>query len=91
MDAYTISDLARQTGLTEGKIKTALKGITPTHTLNNGYYKLYSVEVLREELIRRNQDLLVALGFLPKEEVEEETWSSYSANIVDDEAEEGIA
>jgi hypothetical protein len=64
MEAYTMAGLARETGLTEARVKTVLTGVAPTFTLNNGYYKLYSLEVFRRELARRNQDILIALGYV---------------------------
>lgn len=62
MDFYTISDLARKTGLTVAKVKNTLKGVEPQATMSDGYYKLYSLELLRERLIEANADLLRALG-----------------------------
>lgn len=63
-DVYTIADLARKTGLTQAKVKNALKGVEPALTVSDGYYKLYSLPILRAQLMSQNRDLLVALGFL---------------------------
>ena len=62
-DVYTIADLARKTGLSQAKVKGALKGVEPALTVSDGYYKLYSLDVLQARLRGLNWDLLVALGY----------------------------
>jgi hypothetical protein len=65
-DVYTIADLSRKTGLSQAKIKSALKGVEPAMTISDGYYKLYSADILRDRLLAVNADLLTALSVLAR-------------------------
>lgn len=75
-DVYTIADLARKTGLSQAKVKNALKGVEPALTASDGYFKLYSLDALLDALRTQNHDLLVALGYVSPfaEEIVEESY-----------------
>lgn len=62
-DVYTVADLARKTGLSQAKVKNALKGVEPALTASDGYFKLYSHDALKGALRAQNWALLVALGY----------------------------
>lgn len=64
-DVYTIADLARKTGLSQAKVKNALKGVEPSLTASDGYFKLYSYGTLLASLRVQNYALLAALGYVP--------------------------
>lgn len=65
-DVYTVADLARRTGLTQAKVKSALRGVEPALTASDGYFKLYSPAVLRDRLLAVNADVLTAIKVLSR-------------------------
>lgn len=63
-NVFTVSDLSRKLGLSAAVIKTVVKEMSPDLSMNDGYYKFYSIDKVREALIERNRPLLEALGFV---------------------------
>lgn len=63
-NVFTVSDLSRKLGLSAAVIKTVVKDLSPDLSMNEGYYKFYSIDKVREALIERNRPLLEALGFV---------------------------